>query len=82
MRKFMLNGLLFILPFALLFVALEVFYRYAPNNYSVKNQQINKHSDETEVLLFGDSHCLYGLNPHYFSKKTFNLSNVSTNHLF
>ena len=56
---------------------LEVFYRNIPNNYSLKNQEINKNSQKIEVVLFGDSHCLYGLNPSCFSKNTFNLSNVS-----
>ncbi len=77
MRKFILKFILFCIPFTLMFIGLEVFYRFIPNNYSVKNQQINNKSNETETLLFGDSHCLYGLNPKYFSKKTFNLSNVS-----
>jgi hypothetical protein len=69
--------MLFSIPFALMFIGLEFFYRYIPNNYSVKNQQINNQSKKTETLFFGDSHCLYGLNPKYFSKKAFNLSNVS-----
>ena len=77
MRKFFLKLLLFISPFVLMYVALEVFYRNVPNNYSVKNQEINKNSQKIEVLLFGDSHCLYGLNPSCFSRNTFNLSNVS-----
>lgn len=77
MRKFFLKLLLFIAPFVLMYVALEVFYRNVPNNYSVKNQEINKNSQKIEVLLFGDSHCLYGLNPSCFSRNTFNLSNVS-----
>lgn len=77
MRKFLLKLLLFLLPFVLMLVVLEVFYRYIPNNYSCKDQQINKNFQKIEVLLFGDSHCLYGLNPSCFSKNTFNLSNVS-----
>jgi hypothetical protein len=60
-----------------MYVALEIFYRNVSNNYSLKNQEINKNSQKIEVLLFGDSHCLYGLNPSCFSKNTFNLSNVS-----
>ena len=72
MRKFILKLMLFSIPFALMFIGLEVFYRYIPNNYSVKNQQINNQSKKTETLFLGDSHCLYGLNPKYFSKKAFN----------
>jgi len=58
-------------------LAVEVFLRQVPNNYTQKQQSIEKQKNQIEVLLFGDSHCLYGLNPQYFTRPTFNLSNVS-----
>jgi hypothetical protein len=77
MKRFLFKTSLFCIPLVLVWLSIEIFYRQVPNNYSVKNQQIKKNSIQIEVLLFGDSHCLYGLNPKYFTKKTFNLSNVS-----
>jgi hypothetical protein len=77
MRKFIFKIVLFGIPFLFAFVALEFFFRHIPNNYSVKNQYIKVNNFKIETVLFGDSHCLYGLNPNYFSSYTFNLSNVS-----
>ncbi len=67
----------FLLPMFLVWGSVEIFYRKLPNNYTVKNEYVNKHSNEIETLLFGSSHCLYGLNPTFFSENTFNFSNVS-----
>lgn len=69
--------LLFSIPILLVWLSLELFYNNVPNNYSVKNQTLKRQSVKIKVLLFGDSHCLYGLNPQYFTRPTFNLSNVS-----
>lgn len=77
MRKFILKLLLFLLPFVVMFILMEIFYRSVPNNYSLKYEQLEKNLPSIEVLFFGDSHCLYGLNPSYFQSKSFNLSNVS-----
>lgn len=77
MRSLKLKLIVFLSPLVLLFGITEFFYRITPNNYSVKKQYITNHSKDIEVVLFGDSHCFYGLNPIYFSKNTFNFSNVS-----
>lgn len=77
MKKFCSKTLFFLLPLLILGGFCEYFYRTIPNNYSVKNEYVTKNASKIETLLFGDSHCFYGLNPIYFKKKTFNLSNVS-----
>jgi hypothetical protein len=69
--------ILFLIPIFFLGILVECFYRFIPNNYTLKNDYINKNSNNIEVLLFGDSHCFYGLDPTYFHKNTFNISNVS-----
>ena len=68
---------MFLLPIMIFIGFVEYFYRIMPNNYSVKNSNIIRQHSKIETLLLGDSHCFYGLNPYYFKKKTFNLSNVS-----
>lgn len=77
MRQFLVKIFCWITIFVAVIWLVEIFLRTVPNNYSLKAEQIEKQKDKIEVLLFGDSHCLYGLNPMYFSKPTFNLSNVS-----
>ena len=77
MKKFNIRIIFLLAPLFLLWTCSEYFYRNIPNNYTLKKQYIEQHSNYIEVLLFGNSHCFYGLNPKYFSKKTFNFSNSS-----
>jgi hypothetical protein len=77
MRKFIYNLSFFCAPLIVFIGFVEYLYRTQPSNYTIKNYYLNKYHNDIEVLLFGDSHCFYGLNPIYFDKFTFNLSNVS-----
>ena len=77
MRRLYLKIALFLLPLFLVWLALEVFYRQVPNNYSYKDQQLQKVAPDVQTLIMGDSHAFYGINPVYFKDLTFNLSNIS-----
>ena len=77
MRRLYLKIALFLLPLFLVWLALEVFYRQAPNNYSYKDQQLQNVAANVQTLIMGDSHAFYGINPAYFKDPTFNLSNIS-----
>ena len=77
MRRLYLKIALFLLPLFLVWLALEVFYRQAPNNYSYKDQQLQNVAANVQTLVMGDSHAFYGINPAYFKDPTFNLSNIS-----
>ena len=77
MRRLYLKIALFLLPLLLVWLALEVFYRQVPNNYSYKDQQLQKVAPDVQTLIMGDSHAFYGINPVYFKDPTFNLSNIS-----
>lgn len=77
MKSIAAKFLVFMVPILLAWGFVEYFYRSVPNNYALKRDCIHKKADEIEVLLLGSSHCLYGLNPQYFSKKAFNLSGIS-----
>lgn len=63
-------------PILLVWMCIEVFYRFVPNNYTQKASEIKKNYD-SEVLVLGNSHAFYGINPDDFSKKTYNFSNIS-----
>ncbi|HLV13716.1 MAG TPA: hypothetical protein VKY41_00930 [Xanthomarina sp.] len=77
MKKLLTHITLFLIPILLIWILAEVFYRTVPNTYSYKHEQISHHNDEVEVLVLGDSHTFYGINPEWLTLKTFNLSNVS-----
>lgn len=77
MNKVILKICFFLIPIALLLLGVEIFYRSVPNNYILKNENIQKRYNYAEVLIFGNSHTFYGLNPKYFNKSTFNISNIS-----
>lgn len=77
MKKFIINIFIFLLPFLIIGMLLEMSLRNIPNNYSLKKKYLDNHSDQIQTLLLGNSHVLYGLNPNYFDTKAFNTGNVS-----
>ena len=77
MKKLLKYIILFLSPIVLIIIGIEIFYRTVPTNYSFKHQEILKHRDSIEVLIFGDSHAMYGINPKYLDKEAFNLANLS-----
>ena len=77
MRKFLVKLILVISPFFLAGVSMEYFLRQIPNDFMSKKNYLDKHSNEVETLILGGSHTYYGLNPNYFSTKTYNAANVA-----
>jgi Protein of unknown function (DUF1574) len=67
----------FLFPIILVLFCIELFYQFVPNNYTVKAKQVTEKYNKTKVLILGNSHTFYGLNPTFFSQKTYNFSNVS-----
>lgn len=65
------------MPLAILLAAMEILLQAMPNNYKVKSNYIENHSEEIETLILGNSHTYYGLNPEWMEAGTFNMSNVS-----
>ena len=77
MKRFIVKIVVFALPVILLLLAVEIFYRVVPNNYSFKNDKLIESFDNTEVLILGSSHTFYGINPAYLSRPAFNLAEIS-----
>lgn len=77
MRLFIVKVLLIVTPFLIGIILLELFYRNVENDYVKKNNDLRKKYDSAEVLIFGNSHPFYGLNPKYFNYDTYNVSHVS-----
>lgn len=77
MNKLIKKVAFYLLPLFLIFLSFELFYRVVPNDYSFKNTTIPSKLNTTEVLIYGNSHTFYGLNPKYFNRPTYNLANIS-----
>lgn len=72
MKKFIIKICLFLLPVLFAVVLTEIALRKIPNDYVLKRTYLDAHSNEIETLILGTSHNFYGLDPVYFTGKTFN----------
>lgn len=77
MKTFIRKLSFFVILIFIGWAGLEIFYRAVPNNYTVKDKHIKASYNDIEVLLFGNSHSFYGLNPSFFEQYALNVSNIS-----
>lgn len=56
---------------------MEFSLRDIPNDYSYKKDYLDKNSDKLEILLLGNSHIYFGVNPIYLKQRSFNASHIS-----
>ena len=77
MKKFLFHLLKIILPIVVFFLVLEIAIRKIPNDYQIKKEYLEQNAEGINSLILGSSHTFYGINPKYFSKKTFNVAYVS-----
>jgi len=77
MKKLIIKLLLVLLPVFIIIIVFELFARGIPTSYSIKYNYFNKKADKIEVLVVGSSHSNFGINPKYFGREAFNISNTS-----
>ena len=77
MLKFYKKIIIFIIPILFGLILMEMTLRIIPNDYMFKKNFMDLNSNKMEVLILGNSHTYFGLNPIYMNYKTFNLANVS-----
>ena len=77
MRKLIIKSLLVLLPVFTLAIAFELIARTVPTTYSAKIDFFNKKKDKIEILVMGSSHANFGINPQYFGREAYNISNTS-----
>jgi hypothetical protein len=65
------------LPAAALLFGFELLARTIPTSYRTKHHYLMAKSDRIEVLVLGSSHANFGINPRYFGRDAFNISNTS-----
>lgn len=76
MKGFLRISAVFASPILAVWLLFEIFYRFAPNNYTEKHANAARNRD-AEVLVLGNSHAFYGLDPDRFDRKAFSLANIS-----
>ncbi len=74
MKKILLKISILSIPIIILGIIMEIALRKIPNDYSLKNEYLNKHATEIETLILGSSEATYGIDPKYFTSNTFNAS--------
>lgn len=76
-KKFIVRFLIFISPLAIFLFFIETNLRRIDNSYTFKKRNFEKVVDSVELLILGDSHSYYGVDPEYLSLKSYNLANAS-----
>jgi len=74
MKSFLVKLLLFVLPFLIGFVALELFIRYSDNAFNLKAKYIKNNEPQIEMLVLGSSHNQNAINPQFIDLKTANIA--------
>ncbi len=75
MKKFLTYCALFVLPGALLFIAMEVMVGFIPNSYSYKYKYVKENGGNIQALAIGHSQLYDGFMPEAFFLPAFNLCN-------
>ncbi len=77
MRRFLVQIVLYGLPAVICLLLLEWQLRRIPNDYRNKRAFVRQHGDSLEVLVLGSSEALYGINPLYFHRRSFNMAGIA-----
>lgn len=77
MKTFLTKLMLFLLPLLLLATITEGAIRSIPNDYAFKAKALSERAETIEVLFFGSSHALYGIDPSVMSIEGFNCAHPS-----
>ncbi len=77
MRRFITRITLLAVPFLLVIIGMELGLRNIPSDYKLKKDYLDANSNQVETLILGSSHAFFGIDPQYFSSKTFNASYLS-----
>lgn len=77
MKRFVLLLILFMTPIVGVIIGLEFSLRNIPNDYKLKLEGLEKISDSLNILILGNSHAYYDVNPSFFDHPAFNMAYVS-----
>lgn len=77
MKRFLKYTFIFALPILIFLGVVEFAVRRIPNDYQHKTEWMQKNASDVELLVLGNSHAYFGIDPQYFECKAFSIANVS-----
>lgn len=77
MKKFLIYLFSVLVFVGLVLGVCEYIVRQVPNPYKYKEEWMEKHHNEVEILVFGGSHIFYGVRADLLGNNAFNLANTS-----
>lgn len=77
MTKLIIKIVLVLLPVIIFVIVFELLARTIPTSYSAKNNLLTQKKSQIEILILGSSHSNFGINPQFFGREAFNISNTS-----
>lgn len=77
MRLFFKRFLFFLIPILLVLGLAELYLRHIPTSYKIKHTQLTASAGDIQLLILGNSHATYGLDPSLFTLNAFNIASVN-----
>lgn len=77
MKSFLKYTLLFLMPLAIAYSAVEYYFRTNENSFRIKAAYLTQNLDSIEVLILGSSRSQNAINPAFLSLNTANIANGS-----
>ena len=82
MKLFLKKILFFVLPLLVIVIMMDFYLTNMNSLYKEKANGLAEHANEIEVLILGNSHATYGVDPNHFSTYAFNIANVGQSIFF
>jgi len=76
MKLFLKKILFFVLPLLVIVIMMDFYLTNMNSLYKEKANGLAEHANEIEILILGNSHATYGVDPSSFSIFAFNIANV------
>ena len=74
MKLFFKKILIFVFPLFIIVIMIDLYLGNMNSLYQEKAKGLTTHAHEIEILILGNSHSAYGINPNYFTDYAFNIA--------
>jgi hypothetical protein len=74
MKRFTLKIVLFVIPIFFIIVIMELSLRSIPDDHKQQKKYLDANSNKIETLILGSSQTFCGIDPKYFTSKTYNVA--------